>query len=277
MFLAPLRGADRWYRYHRLFRSVLRHRLEVERPGDARLLAQRAARWSLEQGDDDAAGHYLSAAEDWPGLLSLIFDRVAYKFEQGNVSTELRGSSGFGGGGPATPPRAARHGHPRDDGGQTLLAQQYLVDFEASDHVSPGDRAIALTLRASWVENHLGADATLAAGVAAAEALAGLGPTDLPPSGLTSLESLRSLVAPTKGRAELYRGDLGAAAEALDGTLERGIDYAPWAVNAHATRALVARGPVSCGSPSATPPGRWRSPVTPRCRATRERCTPTWH
>ncbi len=60
--------------------------------------------------------------------------------------------------------------------------------------MSPGDHAIALTLRASWVENHLGADAALAAGVAAAEALAGLGPTDLPPSGLTSLESLRSLV-----------------------------------------------------------------------------------
>ena len=124
--------------------------------------------------------------------------------------------------------------------GKTLLAQKYLVDFEASDRVSPGDRAIALTLRASWVENHLGADAALAAGEAAAEALTALGADDLPPSGLTSLGSLRSLVALTRGRAELYRGDLDAAAAALDATLEQGIDYAPWAVNAHATRALIA-------------------------------------
>ena len=33
---------------------------------------------------------------------------------------------------------------------------------------------------------------------------------------------------------------MALAAEALDDTLEQGIDYAPWAVNAHATRALVA-------------------------------------
>ena len=241
VFLAPLRGTDRWYRYHRLFRSVLRHRLEVERPGDARELAQRAARWSLEQGDDDAAGDYLSAAEDWSGLLHLISDRVAHKFEQGNVSTELAWLERL--------PDAVVRQRPRvllDTAilatmvGKTLLAQKYLADFEASDHVSPGDRAIALTLRASWVENHLGTDAALAAGAAAAEALTALGPDDLPTSGLTSLGSLRSLVALTRGRAELYRGDLGAAAEALDATLELGIDYAPWAVNAHATRALVA-------------------------------------
>ena len=241
VFLAPLRGTGRWYRYHRLFRSVLRHRLEVERPGDARRLAQRAARWSLEQGDDDAAGDYLSAAEDWSGLLRLVSDRVAHKFEQGNVSTELAWLERL--------PDAVVRQRPRvllDRAilatmvGKTLLAQKYLVDFEASDRVSPGDRAIALTLRASWVENHLGADAALAAGEAAAEVLTALGADDLPPSGLTSLGSLRSLVALTRGRAELYRGDLDAAAAALDATLEQGIDYAPWAVNAHATRALIA-------------------------------------
>jgi LuxR family maltose regulon positive regulatory protein len=241
VFVAPLRGPERSFRYHRLFRSVLRHRLAVERPGEARLLAERAARWSLEQGDDEAAGEYLSAAEDWAGLLQLVSDRMQRNFEQGNLYAELGWLE-------RVPEWVVRQqpGMLLDLAvlatlvGKTLLAQKYLADFESAGDVAPGDHAIALTLRASWVENHLAADAGLVAVTAADEALERLSPSDLPASGPSSIESLRALLALIRARALFYRGDLGPAAEVLDRALDRGIEYAPWAVNCHATRALVA-------------------------------------
>ena len=51
MFLVPLDTRRQWFRFHHLFREMLRFKLRAEQPdAEARLLNQAAA-WHLERGD----------------------------------------------------------------------------------------------------------------------------------------------------------------------------------------------------------------------------------
>ena len=55
LFLVPLDGHRRWYRYHHLFADVLHAHLLEERPGDVPELHRRAAAWYAEAGQIEAA------------------------------------------------------------------------------------------------------------------------------------------------------------------------------------------------------------------------------
>jgi len=69
LFLIPLDGERRWYRYHRLFGDLLRTRLRHTDPALFAELHGRASRWYEQQGfSDDAIQHALSAPD---------FDRAA--------------------------------------------------------------------------------------------------------------------------------------------------------------------------------------------------------
>lgn len=64
LFLLPLDGERRWYRYHHLFRSFLIALLEQRHPGEAAALHARAARWLEQNGlPAEAVPHWLGAAE----------------------------------------------------------------------------------------------------------------------------------------------------------------------------------------------------------------------
>jgi LuxR family maltose regulon positive regulatory protein len=64
MFLVPLDNRREWYRYHGLFRELLRIRLRLEQPGVERDLHARAARWHAAQGNGGAAVTHALAAGD---------------------------------------------------------------------------------------------------------------------------------------------------------------------------------------------------------------------
>ncbi|HLM07769.1 MAG TPA: LuxR C-terminal-related transcriptional regulator [Blastococcus sp.] len=66
LFLVPLDGRAQWYRYHPLFRDLLRETLD---DGERPALLRRAAEWSESQGELEAALHYAQEAGD--------IDRVA--------------------------------------------------------------------------------------------------------------------------------------------------------------------------------------------------------
>lgn len=51
LFVGPIEGASRWYRYHNMFAEVLRARLCQAQPELVPLLHQRAALWYQEHGD----------------------------------------------------------------------------------------------------------------------------------------------------------------------------------------------------------------------------------
>lgn len=63
LFVLPLDETGQWYRYHHLFASALRSRLEQTEPALVQELRHRAAAWYAAQGSGDAIpSHLLSAA-----------------------------------------------------------------------------------------------------------------------------------------------------------------------------------------------------------------------
>ncbi len=84
---APDDGAA--FRYHRLFRDLLRRELRTDHPGRERELLLRAANWHLADGDAVAAAEYAIEAEDWDLVLDLVARHGRAFFEQGRSATVL--------------------------------------------------------------------------------------------------------------------------------------------------------------------------------------------
>jgi LuxR family maltose regulon positive regulatory protein len=65
VFTRPIERATGWWRYHRVFREVLRAELEREEPELVSALHERAAEWFEQQGGDQAAAleHALAAGD----------------------------------------------------------------------------------------------------------------------------------------------------------------------------------------------------------------------
>jgi len=86
VFLIPLDGQRQWYRYHHLFRDVLRERLTVGiRPDALAQLHRRASAWYAQhQAPSEAVAHAL-AAQDWVAAADLI--------ERHGVQLAVRGQS----------------------------------------------------------------------------------------------------------------------------------------------------------------------------------------
>jgi len=82
LFLVPLDGERRWYRYHHLFADLLRQRLRQVQPDAVPALHRRAWRW-YEQNlmSAEAIAHALSAGD---------FERAAHLIEQVAQATLMR-------------------------------------------------------------------------------------------------------------------------------------------------------------------------------------------
>jgi LuxR family maltose regulon positive regulatory protein len=89
LFLVPLDGNRRWYRYHRLFADLLRHRLQQARPDRVPTLHRRASQWYGENGFlADAVEHAL-AAEDFERVADLVEPASWEHLSHGGASTLL--------------------------------------------------------------------------------------------------------------------------------------------------------------------------------------------
>ena len=64
LFLVPLDGQGRWFRYHQLFRDLLRARLDRDGHGQSQELLRRAAAWCETDGQLETALHYAQDAGD---------------------------------------------------------------------------------------------------------------------------------------------------------------------------------------------------------------------
>ncbi len=87
LFLVPLDSERCWYRYHHLFRDLLRFRLKREYPDLVPGLHRRASRW-FEAADsiEEAISHAL-IAEDFDHAASLIEDSAHHLFSNGKMMT----------------------------------------------------------------------------------------------------------------------------------------------------------------------------------------------
>ncbi|MDH4208968.1 MAG: hypothetical protein OEV76_08835, partial [Anaerolineae bacterium] len=91
LFILPLDESRQWYRYHRLFADLLRHRLDlVEGPDAARGLHRQASQWFSAQGSASDAIRHSLAAQDWPAAAALIGEATGPMLKQGEIATLLR-------------------------------------------------------------------------------------------------------------------------------------------------------------------------------------------
>jgi len=74
-FVQPV--GDGWYRFHSLFRGVLRLKLRCERPDIVACLYRKAARWYQQQGMLAEAVRYAADAEDWTLVAAIMVDELA--------------------------------------------------------------------------------------------------------------------------------------------------------------------------------------------------------
>jgi LuxR family maltose regulon positive regulatory protein len=96
LFVTPLDGERRWYRYHQLFADVLRGRLmSGAAPVEVQTLHRRASVWLAERGLTEEAVQHALAACDWERAASLIDKHGLVLVLQGQAHTVLDWLSGF--------------------------------------------------------------------------------------------------------------------------------------------------------------------------------------
>ncbi|MGY1699423.1 LuxR C-terminal-related transcriptional regulator [Geodermatophilus sp. SYSU D00766] len=87
LFLSALDEEGRWFRYHQLFRDLLRYELELSRVADAEVLHHRAATWFADHGEPgEAIGHALASGD--AGLAGeLVGQAWPAQFNLGHLQT----------------------------------------------------------------------------------------------------------------------------------------------------------------------------------------------
>ncbi|WP_426244827.1 LuxR C-terminal-related transcriptional regulator [Nocardioides sp. LHG3406-4] len=107
LFLVPLDGDGRWYRFHHLFAAVARSELELQRPGHSRLLHSRAAEWFTARGNVDEAVRHSIAAGDTESAAVLVQGHWLQFVDAGRIATVLGWLQAIGPPTEATDPAAS--------------------------------------------------------------------------------------------------------------------------------------------------------------------------
>jgi LuxR family maltose regulon positive regulatory protein len=87
LFLIPLDGRSTWYRYHHLFRDLLRHELELSERSLVPILHERALRWHVEQDVIPEAIHHATEAADYAQAAELIASNWLTYVNRGQLET----------------------------------------------------------------------------------------------------------------------------------------------------------------------------------------------
>jgi LuxR family maltose regulon positive regulatory protein len=87
LFIVPLDLSREWYRYHRLFRDLLRHRLQKNKSTDEASLHQRASRWYETHGFRSEAVQHSLAAEEWSRASELLLSISGLMMKRGEIAS----------------------------------------------------------------------------------------------------------------------------------------------------------------------------------------------
>ncbi|HEV7640542.1 MAG TPA: AAA family ATPase [Gaiellaceae bacterium] len=90
LFLVPLDNERRWYRYHHLFRDMLRDELQRREPELVASINTRAADWSEANGDPESAIAYAQAAGDRDRVVALVGAAAVPVYQSGRFATVER-------------------------------------------------------------------------------------------------------------------------------------------------------------------------------------------
>lgn len=104
LFLVPLDDERRWYRYHHLFRDVLRAKLRREYPAqEIQALHRRASQWYEQHGQIDKAVRHALQVKDFDRVAALIERFAGLVLQRGDLTTLLHWLGAL----PDTPVRAS--------------------------------------------------------------------------------------------------------------------------------------------------------------------------
>jgi LuxR family transcriptional regulator, maltose regulon positive regulatory protein len=87
LLLIPLDRRRQWYRYHHLFRELLRARLDRAEPGAARELMLRAADWCERNGMPEAGIDYAMEASNTDRVARLVANATFPMYQSGRLAT----------------------------------------------------------------------------------------------------------------------------------------------------------------------------------------------
>jgi LuxR family maltose regulon positive regulatory protein len=90
LLLIPLDRRRHWYRYHPLFREMLRAKLDRREPGSARELLLGAAAWFEDNGFPEAAIEYAMDAGDTDRVARLVVNTAFPMYRTGRLATLQR-------------------------------------------------------------------------------------------------------------------------------------------------------------------------------------------
>jgi LuxR family transcriptional regulator, maltose regulon positive regulatory protein len=242
MFLVPLDTRREWFRFHHLFRDMLRFKLRAEQPGLEAHLLNRAAQWHLDKGDLSNAVAYLLRAENWNGALDVIMGRGSEVFEKGEMATVIRWISEV-----PESVRAIRNDVSLLLGGLMLVegltagAEDILGRLATDASCSDGERVCAQVFLAGMVQWRSRADVSAEMAVSALDLLSQIGDAPIPDIlNLSHPASLETLTVVSGGRAHFQTGDLELARDWLNrGLATRGVTYPVWKVSGLGSLAML--------------------------------------
>jgi LuxR family maltose regulon positive regulatory protein len=87
LFLIPLDSRNHWFRYHQLFRDLLRSELAKSDPGLEAGLHRRASAWHAAEGEAEEAIAHATAAGDVGDAGELIVSSWSAPFDRGEIKT----------------------------------------------------------------------------------------------------------------------------------------------------------------------------------------------
>lgn len=242
MFFVPLDTRRQWFRFHRLFREMLRFKLRAEQPGTEARLLNRAAAWHLERGDVGPGIEYLLRATNWDDALEVIMARGSEVFEKGEMATVIRWISEI-----PESARADRHdvslllGMLMAVEGLTAGAEDILGRLVNDAGPTEGERVCAQAVLASMVQWRSRVDVSLDMAIRALDLLEHIDDVQIPSIlNLTHPASLETAVVLSRGRALFQGGDLDQARVWLNRALATpGATYPVWKISALGTLGLV--------------------------------------
>jgi LuxR family maltose regulon positive regulatory protein len=242
LFLVAADSRREQFRFHQLFRDLLRYRLRAEDPEEERRILGRAADHHLARGELVPAVEYLLRARQWDRALEAIMTRGSDVFERGEMRTVIRWITSI-----PESARARRRDVALELGillgmqGDVALCADILTRVANDPDATAGERLIAHAWLSATVQWGAHPEEAMRA---ADRALALLGSGTAAPipelMHLTTPSLLETLTMGSLGRAYFLAGDPAAAeAHLLRALSSDGSAYPPFRVGILGSLALL--------------------------------------
>jgi LuxR family maltose regulon positive regulatory protein len=236
LFVSRLDDRREWFRYHPMFRTLLRQHLRDAGEVDERELLQRAADWHLARDELEAGVEYLAKAGADARVLEAARTHGYAMVVRGRLAAVIGWIDSIDGAGGDDIPllRAGLH----MIAGDTVLAGALLDELLARP-LTAGQRLVADFIRTWAVHDEPAPDRVVAA---AGRAVSGLltRPPDIPDVlGITSAEGIRRVSLLNGGAAAAYLGRTGQARRWARAASTVVRDHPPSDVYAAALEALL--------------------------------------